>query len=83
MTRRWAHSSTRCLASRACARCTAFDTDMIHGPHLLSDTFIRNRVLPAVRANVSLRSLALVEREDRARASLLEAEALVYSRADD
>jgi hypothetical protein len=56
---------------------------MIHGPHLLSDTFIRNRVLPAVRANVSLRSLALVEREDRARASLLEAEALVYSRADD
>jgi hypothetical protein len=46
----------------------------------LSDDFIRNRALPAVRANSSLRELALGE--DSNKHAVREAEDLVNSRAD-
>ncbi len=48
----------------------------------MSEAFIRDRLLPAVRANASLRELALVG-EDKMWDVVREVEELVNSRADD
>jgi hypothetical protein len=52
------------------------------GEDELSEAFIRDRLLPAVRANASLRELALVG-EDKMWNVVREVEELVNSRADD
>jgi hypothetical protein len=52
-----------------------------HDERHLSDAFIRDRVMPALRANGSLRVLCLGEDDDQ-RPCVLEAEALVNSRTD-
>jgi hypothetical protein len=58
---------------------TLLCVDQSYGRDDLSDAFVRNRVLPAVRANSSLRALSLSHSEWP---SLREVEALVNSRAD-
>jgi hypothetical protein len=54
--------------------------DLASEADLVSDAFMRHRALPALRANASLRELAL---GDSKRASMREAEELVYSREYD
>jgi hypothetical protein len=60
-------------------RCADFGRAREDGAH---DAFIRDRVLPALRANASLRKLHLYAGGQPAR-SVLEAEDLVNSRTDD